>query len=70
MSRDQDVGMENAGEVIGGLNAARAELGQDGVIMDQGPQNGERTGLSPAPGQGYGLANPAAHAEVLGAADL
>jgi hypothetical protein len=65
---------DGAGPDIGGsrfhLDAFGPELADDGFIVDQFAQDGERLSIGLAQGKGDGVAHAEAHAKVRGAPDL
>ncbi len=66
---DHGRGGGDSGGVISGLHAARTEFSHDGFIMDEIPQDGERVFGAFRAGQGNGVADTEAHAEMGGPED-
>jgi hypothetical protein len=60
----------NGGRIVDDVNAALAQLGQDGFIMNQIAKNGERPGLRTSERKVDGVADAETHAEMLRADDF
>jgi len=67
VGRDQDGGSVDGVEILLEADAAAAEVVEHGFVVDEVPEDGDRVGGGFAMSEGQGIADPEAHAHVIGA---